>query len=75
VYGEGEQAERYKKGEFTGIPVLFIPGNAGSYKQGIVSLCHELVIAKINLMCGIYSSVSCFFCLSQISGFKETFSL
>ncbi|XP_046461194.1 GPI inositol-deacylase-like [Daphnia pulex] len=33
VYGEGEQAERYKKGEFTGIPVLFIPGNAGSYKQ------------------------------------------
>jgi hypothetical protein len=26
-------------------------------------------------MCGNYSSVSCFFCLSQISGFKETFSL
>ncbi len=36
VYGEGEQAERYKKGEFTGIPVLFIPGNAGSFKQGKV---------------------------------------
>lgn len=33
VYGEGEQATKYKKGQFTGIPILFIPGNAGSYKQ------------------------------------------
>lgn len=45
VYGEGEQAEQYRKGMFEGLPVLFIPGNGGSFKQGLtllhVSLSHE----------------------------------
>lgn len=35
VYGEGEQAEKYYKKKFKGLPVLFLPGNAGSYKQGL----------------------------------------
>ncbi|KAK7502003.1 hypothetical protein BaRGS_00006755 [Batillaria attramentaria] len=42
VYGEGEYAHELSKKKFSGIPVLFIPGNAGSHKQvrslGSVSL-------------------------------------
>jgi len=35
VYGEGEgkHITRLRKQKLTGVPVLFIPGNAGSYKQ------------------------------------------
>jgi hypothetical protein len=33
VYGEGKAAAYLEKGKFSGIPVLFIPGNSGSYKQ------------------------------------------
>lgn len=33
LYGEGEYADRSKGLQLSGIPVLFIPGNAGSYKQ------------------------------------------
>nr|XP_054763869.1 GPI inositol-deacylase-like [Lytechinus pictus] len=33
VYGEGRYAKDLKKMKLTGIPVLFIPGNAGSHKQ------------------------------------------
>eukprot|EP00094_Tigriopus_californicus_P008865 TCALIF_08546-PA protein Name:"Similar to PGAP1 GPI inositol-deacylase (Homo sapiens)" AED:0.00 eAED:0.00 QI:577/1/0.66/1/0.5/0.33/3/0/965 len=33
VYGEGASVEPLSQGVFSGIPVLFIPGNAGSYKQ------------------------------------------
>lgn len=33
VYGEGHTVEPLSKGIFSGIPVLFIPGNAGSFKQ------------------------------------------
>nr|XP_027238269.1 GPI inositol-deacylase-like [Penaeus vannamei]XP_027238270.1 GPI inositol-deacylase-like [Penaeus vannamei]XP_027238271.1 GPI inositol-deacylase-like [Penaeus vannamei] len=33
VYGEGNYSETLKKGKFSGIPVLFIPGNGGSHKQ------------------------------------------
>ncbi|XP_062972289.1 GPI inositol-deacylase [Elgaria multicarinata webbii] len=33
LYGEGSYAEENKNLIFTGIPVLFLPGNAGSYKQ------------------------------------------
>ncbi|XP_053554532.1 GPI inositol-deacylase [Bombina bombina] len=33
LYGEGIYAARNKNMTFSGIPVLFIPGNAGSYKQ------------------------------------------
>jgi glycosylphosphatidylinositol deacylase len=31
--GEGKPVERLKAGKFSGIPVLFIPGNSGSHKQ------------------------------------------
>ncbi|XP_052784652.1 GPI inositol-deacylase-like [Mya arenaria] len=33
VYGEGQYANMLRSMKMTGIPVLFIPGNAGSYKQ------------------------------------------
>ncbi|KAM8806886.1 GPI inositol-deacylase [Eudromia elegans] len=33
LYGEGSYAEANKNLVLTGIPVLFLPGNAGSYKQ------------------------------------------
>uniref|UniRef100_A0A2K5NLM5 GPI inositol-deacylase n=1 Tax=Cercocebus atys TaxID=9531 RepID=A0A2K5NLM5_CERAT len=33
LYGEGSYAEEHKILPLTGIPVLFLPGNAGSYKQ------------------------------------------
>ncbi|XP_031748648.1 GPI inositol-deacylase isoform X4 [Xenopus tropicalis] len=33
LYGEGSYAEENKNLTLTGVPVLFLPGNAGSYKQ------------------------------------------
>ena len=33
LYGEGEYADSIRRFQMRGIPVLFIPGNAGSYKQ------------------------------------------
>ncbi|XP_023615610.1 GPI inositol-deacylase isoform X4 [Myotis lucifugus] len=33
LYGEGSYAEEHKILPLSGIPVLFLPGNAGSYKQ------------------------------------------
>ncbi|XP_041363306.1 GPI inositol-deacylase-like [Gigantopelta aegis] len=33
IYGEGNYARQISKLKLEGIPVLFIPGNAGSYKQ------------------------------------------
>uniref|UniRef100_A0A6I8P8B3 GPI inositol-deacylase n=1 Tax=Ornithorhynchus anatinus TaxID=9258 RepID=A0A6I8P8B3_ORNAN len=33
LYGEGSYARRNKKLQLAGVPVLFLPGNAGSYKQ------------------------------------------
>lgn len=37
MYGEGKYAARLKKKVYKGIPVLFIPGNQGSSKQGITT--------------------------------------
>eukprot|EP00095_Tigriopus_kingsejongensis_P011682 maker-scaffold59_size442576-snap-gene-3.32 protein:Tk11682 transcript:maker-scaffold59_size442576-snap-gene-3.32-mRNA-1 annotation:"gpi inositol-deacylase" len=33
AYGEGQSAEPLAEGKFSGIPVLFVPGNSGSFKQ------------------------------------------
>ena len=33
AYGEGKMSEPLRENKFTGIPVLFIPGNSGSHKQ------------------------------------------
>ena len=33
LYGEGEYADKSRGLQLVGIPILFIPGNAGSYKQ------------------------------------------
>lgn len=32
-YSEGKLTEKARANEFTGAPVLFVPGNSGSYKQ------------------------------------------
>lgn len=37
AYSEGRYTENARNMKFEGIPVLFVPGNAGSYKQGIYS--------------------------------------
>ncbi|XP_076314920.1 GPI inositol-deacylase [Tachypleus tridentatus] len=33
IYGEGRYAEGLRSGQLGGLPLLFIPGNAGSYRQ------------------------------------------
>ena len=33
AYGEGKMAERLRENKFSGIPILFVPGNSGSHKQ------------------------------------------
>lgn len=34
AYGEGRLIEKIRGMEFSGLPVLFIPGHSGSHKQG-----------------------------------------
>lgn len=34
AYSEGHNIESMRKMKFSGIPVLFLPGSAGSHKQG-----------------------------------------
>lgn len=34
AYGEGRLIEKIRSMEFSGLPVLFIPGHSGSPKQG-----------------------------------------
>lgn len=38
AYGEGKMIYKVRGMQFSGIPVLFIPGNRGSPKQGIVQV-------------------------------------
>jgi len=38
LYGEGVYAQETRGLKLTGAPVLFLPGNAGSYKQGEMEL-------------------------------------
>ena len=35
AYGEGHITSDIRSMKFTGVPVLFVPGSAGSYKQGM----------------------------------------
>ena len=53
AYGEGESVKRLEEGAFNGIPVLFIPGNSGSYKQGktdeLNCQCTKIILAPIAL--------------------------
>jgi hypothetical protein len=46
AYGEGQYTEQLRSMQFKGIPVLFIPGNSGSYKQGN----NTLYACKLHLM-------------------------
>ena len=41
AYTEGKHIEAVRNLKFNGIPVLFLPGNAGSYKQGKMRFIHE----------------------------------
>lgn len=36
AYSEGKLTERARAMKFDGVPVLFIPGNGGSFKQGMI---------------------------------------
>ena len=38
LYGEGHTVERDRDLQLSGIPVLYIPGNAGSEKQGLLDV-------------------------------------
>merc|ERR1719376_495941 len=46
--GEGKHLERLKAEKFSGIPVLFIPGNSGSHKQvrSLASVALRMAIKK-----------------------------
>jgi len=44
AYGEGFLTERLRRMHFSGIPVLFIPGNAGSHEQGLYHFINTLYI-------------------------------
>ena len=46
--GEGKSVERLKTEKFSGIPVLFIPGNSGSHKQvrSLASVALRMAIKK-----------------------------
>ncbi|GIY67579.1 GPI inositol-deacylase [Caerostris extrusa] len=69
VYGEGKYFEELQKGKYLGSPVLFIPGNAGSYRQirslaseisglygGTLKKQSEFVLACISHIQSLYSS-------------------
>lgn len=64
AYGEGFVTEKLRRMYFSGIPVLFVPGNAGSHEQGfynpfVMSFClgcksflmFPLVFSKISGFC------------------------
>ena len=44
AYGEGSHSLTMRQGQFSGHPVLFLPGNAGSYRQvrSAASICHQM---------------------------------
>lgn len=50
AYSEGRLTERARNMHFDGIPVLFIPGNAGSFKQGKTLQFCPLHVQKQNLI-------------------------
>jgi len=43
AYGEGFLTEKLRRMHFSGIPVLFIPGNAGSHEQGLHHIVNTLI--------------------------------
>lgn len=49
AYGEGFVTEKLRRMHFSGIPVLFIPGNAGSHEQGLHRLIISFIFHSINL--------------------------
>lgn len=54
LYGEGQYAQDTRGLKLTGAPVLFLPGNAGSYKQGeplppLTKLIHFSNLLKSNI--------------------------
>jgi len=56
AYGEGRTFRATKQLQFSGIPVLFVPGNAGSYKQGepsqLISWRNSFIVRSIiHLVC------------------------
>ena len=56
AYGEGSYTEQLRDGKFNGVPVLFIPGNGGSYKQGLTSIFTIFYLKGVRSFC-FFSSV------------------
>ena len=43
AYGEGKMAEKVREHKFSGIPILFVPGNSGSHKQACCYILHRSI--------------------------------
>lgn len=63
LYGEGAYAQETKGLKLTGAPVLFLPGNAGSYKQGEMGLFSQWSVSG---SCVIYKSEYCAHFLTSV---------
>ena len=47
AYGEGKMAEALRENKFSGIPVLFVPGNSGSHKQVSLNVILSIKVTYI----------------------------
>lgn len=66
AYSEGKYIKRARSMKFTGIPVLFVPGHGGSFKQGDFYLifCFVIFFSLITnkyLICMIFSIYQMYF--------------
>lgn len=57
AYSEGHFTELARKMRFDGIPVLFIPGNAGSFRQGN-NLNLKITVLVISILVRSFASVA-----------------
>lgn len=64
LYGEGLYAQETRALKLAGVPVLFLPGNAGSFKQGIS------MKSMIEVMLRLRASVAVFYLWTQTGAFS-----
>ena len=80
VYGEGRYAASLGMGHFHGIPVLFIPGNAGCFKQVgawyavTVTVSCTVTLSLLKSQCLLYSHSVCILYCHTVS-FKVIMSV
>lgn len=63
LYGEGAYAQETRGLKLTGAPVLFLPGNAGSYKQGEIEGFPQYFNQYIHTCLCDMNSLALFICL------------